>query len=104
MHLILVVVVLVLLRVSEAVAMTVPMPAARSQFAPRRNRDPTAKSNERDARRCLDLGGQNAPRQQRRQTTPPTRSVGSRARARCRPETPRVPFRPWTSRVAGQSA
>jgi hypothetical protein len=54
MHLILVVVVPVLLGVSEAVAMTVPMPAARSQFAPRRNRDPTAKSNERDARRCLD--------------------------------------------------
>src|ERR1700719_4348856 len=54
MHLILVVVVLVLLRVSEAVAMIVPMPAARSQFAPRRNRDPTAKSNERDARRRLD--------------------------------------------------
>jgi hypothetical protein len=53
MHLILVVVVPMLLRMSEAVAMAVPMPAARSQFAPGRNRDPTAKSNQRDARRRL---------------------------------------------------
>ena len=54
MHLILVVVAAVLLGLSEAVAMTVPMPAARSLFAPRRNRDPTDKRDERDARRRLD--------------------------------------------------
>jgi hypothetical protein len=48
------VIVVLVLGLSEAVTMAMPVAAACSQFAPRRNRDPATESNEGDARRRLD--------------------------------------------------
>src|SRR5579863_562024 len=49
MHVIVVVMTAVPFGMREIVTMDVPMPAARAQFAPRRDRDPAAKGDKRDA-------------------------------------------------------